>query len=412
MKATGSTARRTLNEAEYVEQLELKNRALAATTEGVTISALSLPDNPLIYANDGFERLTGYSVDDVIGRNCRFLQGADTDPEAVEVIRKALREGVACTVQILNYRKDGTPFWNRLSITPVRDADGEVTHHIGIQSDITPQKTAEAALMQANRKIEAANERMRIDLETAAKVQQALLPAETPEVPGCRIAWAFRPATELAGDLFNIYRLDENRVGLYLLDVSGHGVAAALMSVTVSRLLTPIPGRSLIYTEGPDGGYEIADVVKVANRLNEYFPFNTRTAQYFTLIYGVLDIESGVFRYVLSGHPAPIVVPAAGQPRELKSGGPPLGLLPNPSIEEQTIKLDAGDRLYLVTDGLIEAECPDEETFGTERLVRSLTATSHLPLDDTVQTLLRRVEKWTGQRALEDDATMLALEMN
>ena len=84
----------------------------------MTISDPSLPDNPLIYANNGFEELTGYSAEEVIGRNCRFLQGPDTDEKSTEIIREAIRNERACTVQILNYKKDGTPFWNRLSITP------------------------------------------------------------------------------------------------------------------------------------------------------------------------------------------------------------------------------------------------------------------------------------------------------
>ena len=402
---------RTLQDADYVEQLKLKDRALAATAEGVTISDPSLPDTPLIYANQGFERLTGYSSDEVIGRNCRFLQGPDTDPEAVQAIRDALRVGVARTVQILNYRKDGTPFWNRLSITPVLDTSGKATHHIGIQSDITAQKSAEARLIVANQEVESANERMKKDLETAARVQQALLPVAAPEVPGARFAWAFRPCTELAGDLLNVYRLGKNLVGLYVLDVSGHGVPAALMSVAVNRLLAPIPGRSVVYSKGQDDGYEIAGVVEVADRLNEFFPFDTRTAQYFTLIYGLLDTESGLFRYVLAGHPGPVLVPVTGSPQQYAAGGPPLGLLPSPSWEEQTIRLSAGDRLYMVTDGLIEAESQGGEMLGTDRLIRSLTATGRLPLSDTVQAALDRTSKWAGARDLADDATMLAFEI-
>ena len=402
---------RTLQDADYVKQLELKDRALAATAEGVTISDPSLPDSPLIYANDGFERLTGYASEEVIGRNCRFLQGPDTDPNSVQAIRDALREGVSCTVQILNYRKDGTPFWNRLSITPVLDASGKATHHIGIQSDITAQKSAEAELIVAKQEVESANERMKKDLETAAQVQQALLPVAAPEVQGIRFAWAFRPCTELAGDLLNVYRLGKNLVGLYVLDVSGHGVPAALMSVAVNRLLAPIPGPSAVYSKGQDNGYEIAGVVEVANRLNEFFPFDTRTGQYFTLLYGLLDTASGLFRYVLAGHPGPVLVSETGSPQQFTAGGPPLGLLPNPSWEEQTISLSAGDRLYIVTDGLIEAESQDGEMLGTDRLVRSLTATRRLPLSDTVQAVLDGTSEWVGGRDLADDATMLALEM-
>ncbi len=164
--------------------LELKDRALSSTAEGVTISDCSLPDNPIIYANEGFERITGYSIAEVVGRNCRFLQGEDTDPEAIEEIRRALRENRELTVEILNYRKDGTPFWNRLTIDPVRDAEGRVTNYIGIQVDVTERRMAEEALQRAKEELESANDRMQRDLQAAARVQQALLPSEFLGVPG------------------------------------------------------------------------------------------------------------------------------------------------------------------------------------------------------------------------------------
>ncbi|MDX1740977.1 MAG: PAS domain-containing protein, partial [Rhodothermales bacterium] len=183
MKPAGDTPGRFLNSQEFSEQLLLKDRALAAAAEGITISDPRLPDNPLIYANEGFERLTGYAVSEVIGRNCRFLQGPDTSPETVDVIREAIRADEACTVQILNYRKDGSPFWNRLSITPVRDTSGVVTNHIGIQSDISAQKEAEEALQKAKKELETANAHMRQDLEAAARIQRALLPEKPLDIP-------------------------------------------------------------------------------------------------------------------------------------------------------------------------------------------------------------------------------------
>ena len=126
----------SLERRRFKAQLQLKDRALAAAAEGIAIADARLPDNPLIYANAGFERLTGYSADEVMGRNCGFLQGAETDGETLGNLRAALREQREITVKLLNYRKDGTTFWNRLSITPVRDSSGAVTHFIAVQSDV------------------------------------------------------------------------------------------------------------------------------------------------------------------------------------------------------------------------------------------------------------------------------------
>jgi phosphoserine phosphatase RsbU/P len=181
----GSQAVR-LDAQRVTAQLELKDRALANCAEGITIADARLPDNPLIYANEGFERLTGYGVAEVIGRNCRFLQGPGTYPGAVEELRTAITNRQAVTVTLLNYRKDGRPFWNRLSITPVRDTAGAVTHFIGVQSDVTEEKQAKDELEQANKRLEAVGRILKQDLDAAAVVQRSLLPDVMPSISGMR----------------------------------------------------------------------------------------------------------------------------------------------------------------------------------------------------------------------------------
>jgi len=125
-------------------ELLLRDRAIASISEGIVMTDPRREGNPLVYVNSGFERLTGFTQDEILGRNCRFLQGPSTDPAAVEKIRGALRERHECVVELLNYRKDGTPFWNLLSITPVRDPAGELVSFIGVQFDISERKRIEA----------------------------------------------------------------------------------------------------------------------------------------------------------------------------------------------------------------------------------------------------------------------------
>jgi PAS domain S-box-containing protein len=109
------------------EGLRLRDRAMGAAAEGIVISDPTQSGNPLIYVNDGFARLTGYSREEVLGRNCRFLQGPGTDLAVLEQIRASIRECRDCLVELLNYRKDGMPFWNRLSIIPLRDVQGRLS---------------------------------------------------------------------------------------------------------------------------------------------------------------------------------------------------------------------------------------------------------------------------------------------
>jgi PAS domain S-box-containing protein len=124
----------------------LLERALAAVGSGVTIVDLRLPDQPLVYVNPAFERLSGFPADAVLGRNCRFLQGPDTDPSAVARIRRAVGAGEACREVLLNQRADGRSWWNECSLTPVTDPTGAVVQYIGIQTDVTARVEAERAL--------------------------------------------------------------------------------------------------------------------------------------------------------------------------------------------------------------------------------------------------------------------------
>ncbi|MEJ2583770.1 MAG: PAS domain S-box protein, partial [Robiginitalea sp.] len=117
--------------------LDLRNRALEAAGNGILISDARLPDLPIIYCNEAFSTITGYSQEEVLGKNCRFLQGAETDRKKVRQIREALEKGVSSRVVLRNYKKDGSLFWNELTITPIRDTAGTVTHFIGVQNDVS-----------------------------------------------------------------------------------------------------------------------------------------------------------------------------------------------------------------------------------------------------------------------------------
>ena len=120
-------------------ELKLKNRAMDAAPIGITISDPSQDDNPLIYVNDRWTEITGYAAKEALGSNCRFLQGEQTDPASVARIREAIDDKEPVTVELRNYRKDDSMFWNRVSVAPVRGDDSEVTNYVGFQQDITEQ---------------------------------------------------------------------------------------------------------------------------------------------------------------------------------------------------------------------------------------------------------------------------------
>jgi PAS domain S-box-containing protein len=134
-----------------IDELNLNRRIFRSVTSGISVADATLPDLPLTYVNPAFEVMTGYGLEEVMGRNCRFLQGGDRNQAGVAALREAIREQREITVILKNYRKDGTPFWNELSLSPIRNRAGELTHFVGIQTDITARVEFEAALRESEK---------------------------------------------------------------------------------------------------------------------------------------------------------------------------------------------------------------------------------------------------------------------
>ncbi|WP_083886991.1 GAF domain-containing hybrid sensor histidine kinase/response regulator [Nodosilinea nodulosa] len=147
------------------ETLRLQERAIAASSSGIVITDARRPGNPIIYTNPSFERITGYTEAEALGQNCRFLQRSDRHQPGLDTLRQAIAEGKDCTVEVINYRKTDQPFWNQITISPLYDPEGQLTHFVGIQTDISDRKRTEAQLQQhlhdleqARRDADAANQ--------------------------------------------------------------------------------------------------------------------------------------------------------------------------------------------------------------------------------------------------------------
>lgn len=261
------------------------------------------------------------------------------------------------------------------------------------------------------RRLADANERMRRDLNTAARIQRGLLPQSTPEVPGVRFAWRYRPCDELAGDSLNVYRIDERHVGLYVLDVCGHGVSSALLSVAVTRSLTPrSDSTSLVMRSGAQGEMCARSPSEVVQRLNSMYRMESESLSYFTIVYGVIDLETACFRFASAGHPGPLVVPAGAPPRLLEATGIPVGIIESTEFGETEVALGPGDRLYLFSDGVFEERDAGGKQFGTRRLGAGAARRATVSLDASVEAVLDDIVAWGGRDRLTDDAAVLAVE--
>jgi sigma-B regulation protein RsbU (phosphoserine phosphatase) len=268
-------------------------------------------------------------------------------------------------------------------------------------------------LERANVQITEANRHMKRNLEAAAAVQRALLPVALPDSGGVRFAWTFRPCEELGGDMFGVVPVDERHTALYALDVSGHGVAAALLSVSVRHALSsPSASGSLLRQPVPEPpGHRLVPPAEVAAELNRRFPMDSKTSQYFTLIYGLLDRQTHSFRYISAGHPGLAYLPRGEDATILLAPGLPIGIDRDVDYEERVLPLGPDDRLYLYSDGIPEAFGPDDKAFGVRRLLDTLDRGRAAPLAGSLAGLVSAVEAWCAPAAPRDDVSVLAVEV-
>jgi PAS domain S-box-containing protein len=175
----------------------LLDRAVAASSNGILITDPKLPDNPIIYVNPAFERTTGYSAEEAIGRNCRFLQGEDRDQPSLGELRAAIREGRGCRVVLRNYRKDGALFWNELYVSPIHDEEGRLTNFVGVQNDVTGRKRIEEALKESEDRL-----RLAVEATGLGTWDRNLVTGEMKWDERCKAMFGLPPEAEVNYEVF------------------------------------------------------------------------------------------------------------------------------------------------------------------------------------------------------------------
>jgi PAS domain S-box-containing protein len=360
----------------------------------------------ILLINDQAEKLFGYRREELVGQPVELLLPEHYRTAHVEQRRRYFEHPatrpMGTNLNLTLLRKNGTIVAVDICIGYHRT---EQEYVIVAVRDVTERRRLEDDLRLAKEAAEHAYERIRRDIQAAAQLQRALLPDYPPRVAGVQFAWAYHPCAGLGGDGLNVFQLDDDHVGFYLLDVSGHGVASALLSVTLARLLSPSLSQSTLLRVPEDGGYRLVPPGEVACQLNEWFLANPAGEQYFTMIYGILEIQTRRIRFVSAGHPGLLHVRNNGEPAVVRVPGFPIGWTPDAQYSETTLNLNRGDRVFLYSDGLIEACNSAGEAFGVDRL-RQVAAVKE-PVQSTTARMVDEVVRWSGNP--DDDLSVLAV---
>ena len=269
-------------------------------------------------------------------------------------------------------------------------------------------------ITKLNRQLNESNQRLQRGQEAAAQIQQSFLPTVKPQIKGYDFAWDHKPCGELGGDMFDIVALGNSQVGLYVLDVTGEGVPAALLATTLSRVLAPASDPTSILVERSDASSEfrVREPVEVARELNQRFG-TQEGKQFFTLAYGVLNLESRRFQFTSAGHVPLLHLRTGRSPSMLDVTGFPIGMAPDSDdFEQRSVLLELGDRILIYSDGLPDAMRGDGEVFGAARLLEAVQRYSHELLTGVIRSVMGELRDWRGDANFNADVSVLAFQVS
>jgi sigma-B regulation protein RsbU (phosphoserine phosphatase) len=272
----------------------------------------------------------------------------------------------------------------------------------------------ERALSRQNAELRDANERIRSGLEAAARVQRSMLPQQNVVTPRVCTAWKYVPTDELAGDAIGLHLIDDRYLVAYVLDVSGHGVPAALLAVSAMHAMAPIPEATSLLRDMGGGDRTLGTVRhpdRVAAALNCSFRAGENDGRYLTMILCVLDTREGRLRLTSAGHPAPFVLRGRVAIAVPDAGGFPIAIVEGAEYDEGVVQLQPGDRVCLFSDGVLEQTAAGgDEQFGAARLLEVVSSRSEMPAERLASEVAEELSRWAGPGSFTDDVSIVVVE--
>jgi len=348
-----------------------------------------------------------------LGKTDADFFSAEHAQQAREDEQEAIRTGKPLVgIEEMETWPDGSISWVSTTKMPLRDPSGRIIGTFGISRDITARKKAELALEERTRQLQQKNQQIADELKMARELQLAMLPQRFPCLPphlpypesALEFFSLFLPNGAVSGDFYDVVELSDTTVGVFICDVMGHDVRAALITAMM---------RSLVQ----DLGHASADPGKLLGQINHALAGVFKlsgTTMFATALYLIADVDKGELRYASAAHPDAIHVRRAAAEVEplggaAKSKGPALGLFEDAIFPTARQDIAVGDLLLLFTDGLIEAEGHNHECFSVERLMAAVKARSHLPTAELFAKVMADIQQFCGCAEFTDDVSVVGV---
>ncbi len=350
--------------------------------------------------NPAFCTMTGYSEEELLGQSLRILQGPETDRAVIDRLSRNIRAGEFFEGSTTNYRKNGVPYIVRWNISPVRDPEGAIVAYVSIQQDITALSEANERNRILGQEVRWHADRLASELKDAARYTASILPhGLTGKV---RVSSRCLPAHELGGDSLDYLWLDDDHLVVYLIDVSGHGLKPALLSVSVHNMLR---SRSMS-TE------TLLQPAAVLAELNRRFQMEQHDEHYFTMWYGVYHSPSRTLRYASAGAPPALVfAPATGADiavTELPATSLPIGMFADTEFAFRAHTMPPRSQLLVYSDGACEIAMPGDRQLRWGEFVELAERVAASP-SWTPDELIGELNGLTRSGTFEDDFSLIQL---
>ena len=360
------------------------------------------PKGYVKFANPAAESLLGRSLDALLEQRLNelvHLIDAETRDAVAFPVSAPLLEGKStlrtnCRLVI----REGREVPVELSASPLRSPEGTLFGVLYVFRETSERERLQQSLLR--------------ELDELARVQRKVLPSRDAAIPGLRYDWLFLPTAFGGGDALGCVRLDDGHVGFYALDVIGQGIFSALFSLLLHTFLSPHADRGGILTQTTcdEQHRRVLSPVEVVRELNKRFFLRDESNPYFTMSYGVLEPGTGSVRLVRAGHPFPLLQRATGEIEMVQPEGYAVGLFPSSDVAMEELQLRAGDRLFLYSDGLVDATNAVGVRFSSSRLAELVTASAGRPLSELVASISAGLVAWRGSESFADDVSLLVLE--
>ncbi|MBT8365984.1 MAG: serine/threonine-protein phosphatase [Deltaproteobacteria bacterium] len=324
-----------------------------------------------------------------------------------EILKSYLESGNAKTAQLSSLVFQLLEYW-------ATTQDYEIDNQL-LQELVFKYAASEKKLKELNKELNWRQDRIEEDLAAAAEIQQSLLPQEIDTIAHLSVAWKFKPCEKIGGDIFNMAQLDDHHWAIYMLDVSGHGVPAAMVAVSVFQNLHPQAGNILMQAGKPQPMHFTRSPAKVLEKLDQQYTFD-RFNNFFTINYVILNSDTGNFSCSSAGHPPPILVRKNGTLVIMATGNPPIGtrdLRPTDeqiTFPEEQKRIEAGDKLIFYTDGVFEYQNQQGKFYGNERFREKLKELKDNPVAILIDMLFKSLMEFGNGMEPKDDISVLGIE--